>query len=141
MAFLLHFKDDGKKKKKNFFFFVLSNVLYPPTFISHFTFPQTSKCFLSNGIRICKSLLQVLTYRQLDLGMSFQAKMEENGPILSPRKYTSLLISHTLSSISHIIIQILTVSTWWSIAASHQNGLQVRQMRITQTPSEVKIDR
>uniref|UniRef100_A0A673XUW2 Uncharacterized protein n=1 Tax=Salmo trutta TaxID=8032 RepID=A0A673XUW2_SALTR len=40
----------------------------------------------------------------------------------SPRKYPSLLISHTLSSISHVI-QILTVSTWWSIAASHHNGL------------------
>jgi hypothetical protein len=49
MAFLLHFKDDGTKKYVFFFFVVLSFtrpfVLYSPTF----TFPQTSKCFLSNG--------------------------------------------------------------------------------------------
>ena len=51
---------------------------------------------------------------QLDESQSiFKNHPEENIP---------LLISHTLSSISHII-QILIVSTWWSIAAYLTNGL------------------
>jgi hypothetical protein len=40
------------------------NLLYSPTFISHI---HKLKCFLSNSM----SLLQVLSYKQLGLGMSF----------------------------------------------------------------------
>uniref|UniRef100_A0A8C7PYZ9 Ferredoxin 1 n=1 Tax=Oncorhynchus mykiss TaxID=8022 RepID=A0A8C7PYZ9_ONCMY len=53
------------------FFFVLSftrsNVLYSPTLISHFHKRQS--VYFQMILRICISLLQVLSYRQLDLGM------------------------------------------------------------------------
>ena len=85
MAFLLHFKDDGKKNwRKLFFFFVLSftrcNVLYSPKLISHLHKLQSVSCQMVS--RICISLLQVLSYRQLDLGMSFQAKIEKKARII-----------------------------------------------------------
>ena len=48
VTFLLHFKDGGKKTPVGFFFVFSSILLYSPTFNSHF---QTSKCFLSNGIK------------------------------------------------------------------------------------------
>jgi hypothetical protein len=55
MAFLLHFKDDDVKKKYKrkvgFFLCIFFYQIYCVTFsYIPFTFPQTSKCFLSNGI-------------------------------------------------------------------------------------------
>uniref|UniRef100_A0A8C7L1D1 cGMP-dependent protein kinase n=1 Tax=Oncorhynchus kisutch TaxID=8019 RepID=A0A8C7L1D1_ONCKI len=71
MAFLLHFKDGTKKyKRKVFFFFVLSFtrsiVLYSPMFPSHFHKVQSVSFQMLPRI----SLLQGLSYSQLDLGMS-----------------------------------------------------------------------
>jgi hypothetical protein len=40
----------------------------------------------------------------------------------SPRKYTSVDITYIIKHFTHVI-QILSVSTWWAIAASHKNGL------------------
>jgi hypothetical protein len=54
MAFLLHFKDDGTKKiKKTFFFLCIIFYQIECVIFSYipFTFPQTSKCFLSNGTK------------------------------------------------------------------------------------------
>ena len=58
--------------------FTRSNVLYSPTLASHFH-KLLSVSFQMVSI-ICISLLQVLSYRQLDLGMSFQAK--KRGPVM-----------------------------------------------------------
>ena len=71
MAFLLHFK--GGRKRLLGFFFVFSStrsiVLYSPTSLSHLLKRQ-SVSFQMVPI-ICVSLLQGLSYRQLDLGMSY----------------------------------------------------------------------
>ena len=61
-------------KKNNVFLFELlsftrSNVLYSTTFILNFHKVQSVSFQMVS--RICISLLQVLSYRQLDLGMSF----------------------------------------------------------------------
>ena len=88
MAFLLHFKDDGKKMPIIFFeiFFTRSDVLYSHTIILHFNFKSVSFQMVSG---ICISLLQGLSYRQLDLGMQFQAKMYKRGGSL--RGLTSVI--------------------------------------------------
>ena len=52
MAFHLHFKDGIKEiQQKNIFFLcIIFYQIYCVIFsYIHFTFPQTSKCFLSNG--------------------------------------------------------------------------------------------
>jgi hypothetical protein len=53
MAFLLHLKDDATKKiqKTHVFFFVLSYTRRVLFYYINLTFPQTSKCFLSNVIK------------------------------------------------------------------------------------------
>jgi hypothetical protein len=50
MAFLLHFKDDVIQKE-HVFYFVLSLTKCVIFSYMNFTFPQTSTCFLSNGIK------------------------------------------------------------------------------------------
>ena len=55
--------------------FTRSNVLYSPTLISHFHKLQSVSFQMVT--RICISLLQVLSYRQLNMGMSFLAKIEK----------------------------------------------------------------
>ena len=64
------------QKKYVFFFFVLSftrsTVSSSPTFLSHFHKLQSVSFQMVP--RKCISLLQVLSYRQLDLSMSFHAK-------------------------------------------------------------------
>ena len=73
VTFLLHFKDCGKKTLVGFFFVFSSTrsiVLYSSTFNSHFQKLQSVSYQMVP--RICISLLQGLSYRQLDLGMSFR---------------------------------------------------------------------
>ena len=69
------------KKKTHVFFFVLSFtrslVLYYPKLISHFH--KLQNVSFQRVSRICTSLIQVLSDRQLDLGMSFQAKIGKKG--------------------------------------------------------------
>ena len=82
-TFLLHFKDGGGKTIVVFFFVFSSTryiVLYSPTCNSHFHKLQ-NVCFQMVP-RICMSLLQGLSYRQLDLGMSFQERIEKKWTIL-----------------------------------------------------------
>ena len=70
-------------KKMHGFFFVLSftrsNVLYSPTFLSNFH--KLQSVYFQMVPRTCISLLHSLSYRQLDLGMPFQAKNEKKVPI------------------------------------------------------------
>jgi hypothetical protein len=54
---------------------------------------------------------------------------ESQSILKSPRKYTSVDITYIIKHFTHVI-QIRTVSTWWSIVASHKNRLQVRQMTL-----------
>jgi hypothetical protein len=56
-------------------------VIYSPTLISHFH--KLQRVSFQMVSIICISLLQVLSYRQLDLGMSFQAKIEKKGLVLN----------------------------------------------------------
>ena len=66
------------KKNIYIFFFVLSFirsiVIYSPTFLSHFH--KLQSVFFQMVPRICISLLQSLSYRQLDLSMSRSRVME-----------------------------------------------------------------
>ena len=48
----------------------------------HFTFPQTSKCFISNGTKNMHILASGPELQQLDLGMSFLAKIDKEERIL-----------------------------------------------------------
>jgi hypothetical protein len=73
MAFLLHLKDDWGI---HVFLFVLSStrakVLNSPTL--NFTFPHTSKCFLSNGIRNMHILASCLELQALRFGYVILSK-------------------------------------------------------------------
>jgi hypothetical protein len=53
MAFILHFKDGTKTIQKNVFFLGIFYYQIYCVIFSYipFTFPQTSKCFLSNGTK------------------------------------------------------------------------------------------
>ena len=52
MTFLLHFKDCGRRKTFVFFLCIFFHQIYCVIFSCiQFTFPQTSKCFLSNGAK------------------------------------------------------------------------------------------
>ena len=53
MAFHLHFKDDGTKKIQNdiFFCMIFYQIYCVIFYYIPFRFPQTSKCFLSNGTK------------------------------------------------------------------------------------------
>ena len=87
MAFLLHFKDDGTKNNKIMHVFFLGIIFYQISCIIlsyiHFTFPQTSKCVLSNGIKNMHILASGPELQQLYLGMSFWVKMgKKKSPIL-----------------------------------------------------------
>ena len=73
MPFLWHFKEGGRKRLVGFLFIFSSTrsiVLYSPTFNSHLHKLQSVSFQMVPGI--CISLVQVLSYRQLDLGMSFR---------------------------------------------------------------------
>ena len=73
MAFLLHFKDDGTKKiiQKNGCF-LLCIIFYQIYCVIFYYIPFIFQTVSYQMVpRICISLLQDLTYRQLDLGMSF----------------------------------------------------------------------
>ena len=81
-AFLLHFKDDGTKKiQKNGCFFSLYHLL--PDLLCyillHSHFHKLQSVSFQMVPRICISLLQGLSYRQLDLGMSFRWKLKKGG--------------------------------------------------------------
>ena len=68
MAFLLHFKDDGTKKMVGFSLYCLLTDLLCYILLHSFHIYTNFKVF---PFRKCISWLQGLSYRQLDLGMSF----------------------------------------------------------------------
>ena len=77
MIFLLHFNNGGRKRLVGFFFVFSSTksiVLYSPTFNSHFHKLQSVSFQMVP--RICIALIQGLSYKQLDLGMSFRQKLK-----------------------------------------------------------------
>ena len=86
MAFLLHFKEIYNKntKERLIFVFVLSFTrtigVDSPTFLTHFH--ELQSVSFQMVPRTCISLLQGLSHRQLDLSMSFQAKIFKKGWIL-----------------------------------------------------------
>jgi nucleoside recognition membrane protein YjiH len=67
MAFLLHFKDDGKKTYKTtvvFFLCILFQQIYCVIFsYIPFTCPLTSTCFLSKNMRILASCPELQAVR------------------------------------------------------------------------------
>ena len=71
------------------FFFVLyftrSNVLYSPTLFSYisFTFPQTSKCFLSNGTKNMHFLASGPKLQAVRFGYVILGEKKKWGPILN----------------------------------------------------------
>jgi hypothetical protein len=79
MAFVLYFKDDGKKEEKKPYVFSLYYLL--PDLMCHILLHEFHIQSVSFQMvsRICISLLQVLSSRQLDLGLSFWSENEKKG--------------------------------------------------------------